>query len=584
MRVDDTNTRHSQPLIIPLACAAIFWLATCCVFARTAQCQAVAGKIKADDPPPPVTYHDLIPGLSTAADVRAALGPPVWEADWYAYKLLYPAQGRSGMYDSIHLQGKEGNFACVEAASVPEGLTNRAEIEARLSEPEYELRMATFKLLDYSRQGVRFILDKEDKTIGVAYFPHLRARVHAGARKLVDLSLLRQGPQQRPAEPATVEGLRAGVAEAKITPLEAEWLDPRYREKYQPHDDLWARAVVFEQGDVKLALVSADLFGMSLVPAIQPIIDRVQSQGIQHFVLAMSHNHAAPDTIGVYGHYPAEYIQYIQDQVAKCVSEAYANLQRVKELRTASRELPMDGARVAGLIRNARNVGLVDPTISIVQPIGEDNKPIATLVNFACHVEGIEAGVLELTADFPGYMADQIKADGGGMPIFLNGAVGGMISGDNRARTHDEAKATGLAFAAIVKDLAATTQPPATFDFSIETKRVEIPMTNAAFKPLYEQMRPLNRGRVVTQMSLIKLGECEMVTLPGEVLPEVAVEILEHMHGFPRILIGLANDQLGYIIPPDDFRDDEYEETMSQGPAAAPVIRDTAIRLLEGTR
>lgn len=564
--------------------AAFGCVALLCCCASTALGQAVAGSVKADDPPPPVTYHGLIPGLSTAADVRAALGPPVWEADWYAYKLLYPAQGRSGMYDSVHLQDKEGAFACVEAASVPEGLSTREEIETKLGSPEYELRMATFKLLDYSRQGVRFIVDKEDKTIGVAYFPHLRPRVHEGARKLVDLSLLRQGPQQRPAEPASLEGLRAGVAEAKITPLQAEWLDPRYREKYQPHDDLWARVVVFEQGDTKLALVSTDLFGMSLSPAIQPMIDRVKELGIEHFIIAMSHNHAAPDTIGVYGHYPAEYIQYIQDQVVKAVGEAYANLRPVKELRTASRELPMDGARVAGLIRNARNVGLVDPTISIIQPIGEDDRPIATLVNFACHVEGIEAGVLELTADFPGYMADQIKADGGGMPVFLNGAVGGMVSGDNRARTHDEAKATGLAFAAIVKDLATTAQPPATFDFSVETKRVEIPMTNAQFKPIYEQMRPLNRGRVVTQMSLVKLGECEMVTLPGEVLPEVAVEILEHMHGFPRVLIGLANDQLGYIIPPDDFRVDEYEESMSQGPAAAPVIRDTAIRMLDGIK
>ncbi|MBX3413619.1 MAG: hypothetical protein KF708_13090 [Pirellulales bacterium] len=545
--------------------------------------QAPESKVAADAPPPPVTYHGLIPGKSTAADVRAALGSPVWEAPWYAYKLLYPAQGRSGMYDSVHLTGKDGHFACVEAASVPAGLATRAEIETRLGAPEYELRMATFKLLDYSQQGVRFIVDKKDQTIGVAYFPHLRPRVHDGARQLVDLSLLRQGPQPRPAEPASTEGLRAGAAEIKITPLQAEWLDPRYREKYQPHDDLYARAVLFERGDERVALVGADLFGLGLT-TVEPIIERVKEAGIAHLVLAASHNHAAPDTMGVYGHYPAEYNQYIQDQVVKCVQAAYANLRPVKELRTASRELPMDGARVAGLIRNARNVGLVDPTISILQPIGEDDQPIATLVNFACHVEGIEAGVLELTADFPGYMCEQIKADGGGIPVFLNGAVGGMVSGDNRARTHDEAKATGLAFAALVKDLEKTAQPPATFDFAVETKRVEIPMTNANFKPLYEQMRPLNRGRVVTQMTLVRLGECEMVTLPGEVLPEVAVEILEHMHGFPRILIGLANDQLGYIIPPEDFRDDEYEETMSQGPAAAPVVRDTAIRMLKGIK
>ncbi len=50
----------------------------------------------------------------------------------------------------------------------------------------------------------------------------------------------------------------------------------------------------------------------------------------------------------------------------------------------------------------------------------------------------------------------------------------------------------------------------------------------------------------------------------------MSFEIQEQMDGFPRILVGLANDQLGYIIPEYDFRDDSYEETMSQGPATAP--------------
>ncbi len=64
-------------------------------------------------------------------------------------------------------------------------------------------------------------------------------------------------------------------------------------------------------------------------------------------------------------------------------------------------------------------------------------------------------------------------------------------------------------------------------------------------------------------------------------LPEVSFEILKEMQGFPRILVGLANDQLGYIIPEYDFRSDSYEETMSQGKATAPAVRDTALGLLK---
>ena len=545
--------------------------------------QAVKGTISATDPPPPLTYHGLIPGLSNAAEVRKALGDPVSEAKWYAYKMLYNAEGRLGLLDSVHLHGKDGGFSCVEAASVPAGYETRAKIDAKFGQPEQEVRMATFALLDYSTKGVRFIVDKQDKTIGVAYFPHLQARVHSGARKLIDLSHLRQGPQPRPANPAPLAGLKAGVAEMKISPTTPEWLPPRVRDAFHVHDDMWARCVMFERDGLKMALVGVDLFGMGSRD-INPMRERAAAAGVPYIMVAMSHNHAAPDTIGVYGHYPTEYIAYIQDQVVKCVAEAAKNLRPIKELRTASREQPMDGARVIGYFRNARNVGVVDPTLSVIQPIGEDGKPIATVVNFACHVEGLEKGVAELSADFPGYMCDQIRRDGGGQPVFINGAVGGMVSGDNKARTHEEAKVMGVGLAGLVKDLTATAQPPATFNYSVETRRLEIPMTNVRFKPLYDTRGGLNRGRVVTEMALINLGEAQIISIPGELLPEISFEIQEKMTGFPRILVGLANDELGYIIPEYDFRSDSYEETMSQGPATAPIVRETAIRMLSGVK
>jgi len=548
-----------------------------------AMAQAVDGEVSADDPPPPLTYHGLIPGLSTAADVRKTLGEPAHEAKWYAWKMLYPAAGRPGLFDSVHTHGKNGRFASVEAASVPEGLETRAQVYAKLGEPEYELRMPSFSMLDYAYQGVRFFFNPLDKTIGVAYFPHLRRRVPSGSRRLVDLRSLRDGPQPRPEHPAKPWGLKVGVAQVVISP-KPEWVNPRYRAKFSIHDDLKARCVVFERDGQTLALVGADLFGMSLTN-IQPMIDRTAEAGVEDFVLAMSHDHSAPDTIGVYGYFPAKHVKFIEDQVVACVQKARENLRPVKELRAASRELPMDGARVMGYFRNARNTGIVDPTISILQPIGEDGRPIATIVNYACHVEGVAAGVSECTADFPGYMCEQIRRDGGGQPVFLNGAVGGMVSGDTKARTHHESEVMGLGLASIVAELAEEAQPSAEFRFETETRRVEIPLTNRKFKPLYKLMkRPLNRGRVVTQMKLIRLGECEMVTLPGELLPEVSFEILEHMRGYPRMLVGLANDELGYMIPAYDFRDDEYEETMSQGPATALIVRDTAIRLLEGIR
>jgi len=243
----------------------------------------------------------------------------------------------------------------------------------------------------------------------------------------------------------------------------------------------------------------------------------------------------------------------------------------------------MDGTRVQGLFRNARNPGVLDPTISTLQAIGADGAAIATIVNFACHVESIAAGGREITADFPGYLCDRMKADGLGQPVFLNGAVGGMVSGDNAARTHDSSREMGLELAGIVRDLVRIGVPPPGEGFAMtaDVRDVHIPVTNGNFLERYAAgMRELVKGRLVTDMAYVRLGEAQFVTLPGELLPEVSFEILERMEGYPRMLIGLGNDQIGYMVPPYDFRNDYYEETMSQGPATAPQVRDMALRML----
>ena len=570
--------RLSSP---PLSLLATLAMAIAVGAPGVAASQAVKGQPPEDAGPRLVSYRGLIPGVDDGARVREVLGEPVFESRWYSYKLYYPAIDRPELFDVVHLHGPRATdlLANIDAASVPEDLRTEMLIRGRLGTPEYGLEMSTWSLLDYSELGLRFALDSAGRTIGVAHFPHGYRRVPAGERRVMDLRDLRQGPQPPPPRPADLLGLEVGATEVVITPTGEGWLG----HPYTVHDDLKARIAVFRRGDLAVALVGADLFGMSL-PEIDVMRKRVAAFGVDHMVLAMSHNHAAPDTIGVYGHYPREYIAFLQQRIVDGVQAAYDRRRAVAELRSASRELPMDGIRVQDLFRNARNPGILDPQIAILQAVGDDGEVLTTLVSFACHVESLASGAREISADFPGVMADRVRDGGGGVTVFLNGAVGGMVSGDNRERTFDSSREMGRALGEIILELAKTAQPPARFELSIDVRPIEIPVTNQDFRPLYDLRRPLLRGRVRTEMMLIRLGEAELVTLPGELLPEVGFEILEQMKGFPRMLVGLANDQLGYLIPPYDFREGFYEESMSQGPAAAVVVRDTAIRMLRGQR
>jgi len=210
-------------------------------------------------------------------------------------------------------------------------------------------------------------------------------------------------------------------------------------------------------------------------------------------------------------------------------------------------------------------------------------------VHFACHPESIATGQRTITPDFPGVMCDRLAENGHGQPIFLNGALGGMVSGDNRERTLESIHETGERFAEIVEDLLADTTHAAAFDFYARERVFEIPVTNPAWVARMDDAHErtisgeVRRGRFVTDMTYIRVGEAQFITLPGELFPEISFEILEKMDGYPRMLVGLGNDMLAYLVPAYDWRYDEYEEATSPGPSAGMQVRDTAWRLLRDT-
>ncbi len=548
----------------------------------SARAQAVKGD-PAGESPPPVLHHGLLPGLSTVDDLVAKRGKPDRAAKWYAWKMLYPSTVE-GAFDSFHLQkGRQaGKIGTIEAFSIPTGCETETKIRTKLGAPEFRLEFERQALLDYSALGVRFTIDERGRTIGAAHFPHGHPRVHAGER--ASLSLRRDGAAGGRGSPATgdpIPRLRCGAAEADISPEGENALGPT---KYVIRDPLRARAAVFVYGELAVAVVGADIFGM-LKSEIDPVEERLRKRGVSHLVISMSHNHTAGDPIGIYGFYPEKYVEKIQRGIESAVLEALANARPVKELRAGSEELSLAGARVAGLFRNARNPGIVDPNVVALQAIGENDRPIATIVQFACHVEGIDSpdgGPLEVTADFPGYLCDALRGTTGAQALFLNGAVGGMVSGDTDSRTHEEAERCGRRLAGIAERILATSRPIER-TLAIRRQRIEIPVTNPRmrlFMKMHEKRRPTYRGRIVSELFHLRLGSAEMVTIPGELLPELSFEILERMKGSPRMIVGLANDQLGYLIPGYDFREGAYEESMSLGPAAGPMVVRAALRLV----
>jgi hypothetical protein len=90
-------------------------------------------------------------------------------------------------------------------------------------------------------------------------------------------------------------------------------------------------------------------------------------------------------------------------------------------------------------------------------------------------------------------------------------------------------------------------------------------------------------GRVRTEMNLLWIGDAQLITVPGELLPDIGLAVTSQMQGQPRCIVGLTNGELGYLVPAFDFREGHYEERTGPGPDAGPITRAVG-RELAGLR
>jgi hypothetical protein len=226
------------------------------------------------------------------------------------------------------------------------------------------------------------------------------------------------------------------------------------------HDRLWARGVVVDGADGRVAIVSVDLIGYfnAEVETIRSLVD--PSAGIDYVVVSSTHQHEGPDTLGIWGPDPTTsgvdfgYLDFVNQSVADCINEAAASMQpaRIKFATTDGAGLSLgidpedDGFGVADsrvlvdddLLAPDTQGRIIDPRLSIMQitESGQPFEPIATLVNFASHPESLGSNNTLITSDFPHYARQRIEANGGGTAIWVSGAVG-VLQGPLRLDVED---------------------------------------------------------------------------------------------------------------------------------------------------
>ncbi|NOX64202.1 MAG: hypothetical protein GXO85_00040, partial [Chlorobi bacterium] len=363
-----------------------------------------------------------------------------------------------------------------------------------------------------------------------------------------------------------------------------------------PSDTKWGelttRALVLTKGDTKVAIVSVDNLGVpkligdrirTLVPQIKP----------ENIIIGVTHTHSAPDVYGFADEKgntgtDLKYIDFLVKQTAKAINEAYKNI------KPANLKIAVGKAK-GKIAYNAYAPKLYDPRCGVMQFISvDDNKVISTLVNYAIHPEvvGNDQGVT--TPDLIGPLYSKIESKVGGMAIFMNSAQGGMVTADNRRKNGKEVKDWNecirigelLANESLrIISGAEVQKDPQIF---VASKDFDLPVDSDLMKfilshTILDYKMP-NNETVSTRMNLLDIGNAQVITIPGEALPNIGFYIKRKMKTKNPFIFGLTNDAYGYIMTKEDFKSFErynYISRTSLGERTAEIIINEAMELIK---
>ena len=360
------------------------------------------------------------------------------------------------------------------------------------------------------------------------------------------------------------------------------------------HDDLYVRAVAMALRDTRVVLAALDLLGLSRIHC-QEIERRVNERvpGVR-LILACTHTHHGPDTLGLWGPDAAtsgtdpEYLAGLKRKVVDTVVTALGCLQPVR-LRCAS-------VRVPGVAKNARDPHILDDELTCAQFCHpEHGAALATVLIFPCHPEVLWEHNPHITSDYPGFLRHQVEVRTGSPCLFFAGALGGMMTPDVQDHSFAEAETMGGTLAQAGLDALEGTEAVDVEVLERDSREFAMPMSNPLFRMAMEGGLSPNlltgEGLVVSEANLVKIGPVWLAGVPGELLPKLGLALktdLRQAGAQVAGVVGLANDELGYILPKQDYvypdnpfePGDHYEETMSIGPEAGPRLLSTVRAML----
>lgn len=371
--------------------------------------------------------------------------------------------------------------------------------------------------------------------------------------------------------------------------------------------------------------VSLDIVGLlnKDVNALKDALGEfTEKTGCKSITIMSTHNHAGLDTMGIWGKLPhtgksSKFMTILFNAVITAACQAYAD-RRQGTLYLGRIEVP-------DMQEDIRLPEVYSKTLTRLRFSPCDGSRDIYFINFASHSESLQGCNSLVSADFPCYLRERIRTQSGAETIYGVGAIGGMISmkidneqllrKENRLLESTRNIGYKLAdYALSIKD-ETVLKPKIGYikqefyvpvENPVLTIACQLGILNAdAYKLPYSNEKALK-----SELSYFEIDSLKILMIPCELFPELAyggyLSADESAEGIPPeanpdplvdiaqdknlLIFGLANDELGYVLPPNDFMLNtdspyldraidrfgrrHYEETNSMGPETAGVIAE----------
>ncbi|MBC8456421.1 MAG: hypothetical protein H8D67_00305, partial [Deltaproteobacteria bacterium] len=246
--------------------------------------------------------------------------------------------------------------------------------------------------------------------------------------------------------------IKAGFSQTVITPPVGAEMPGSMNKRFAQniHDQLYAKAMVLDDGNTQIALVGVDALSVkrSTVLAARKQIDAETDMPGENVMVAASHTHNGGPTADCFlSESDPSYCTFVAQQIATAVIDAHRKKQEVRLIIGAGHEDSVafnrrfkmkDGTERTHPGKLNPDIvelaGPIDPMVGVIGAVDENCKLLGCWVNYTCHCT-LGVGGAGFSADYPYYLTKVIQRAMNAedaVVVFGNGACGDVTQVDNQ--------------------------------------------------------------------------------------------------------------------------------------------------------